>query len=155
MLTQGSNLQHKAFSSFGHLSDLLEAELRMPPSLVANRGERAKRVTFIARETSGNEAETDGDGTRQGLMRLLAPAKQTEKKLQQSTWELLYSHTGTKRNKNIIWWQGKSQLSYRRIDTPNIIQDKKQLPSTKRLKSKEKFIITKLSKIQRLWMAIL
>ena len=83
MLTQGSNLQHKAFSSFGHLSDLLEAELL--PSLVANRGERAKRVTFIARETSGNEAETDGDGTRQGLMRLLAPAKQTEKKLQQST----------------------------------------------------------------------
>lgn len=53
----------------------------MPPSLVANRGERAKRVTFIARETSGNEAETDGDGTRQGLMRLLAPAKQTEKKI--------------------------------------------------------------------------
>ena len=83
MLPQGSNLQHKAFSSFGHLSDLLEAELL--PSLVANRGERAKRVTFIARETSGNEAETDGDGTRQGLMRLLAPAKQTEKKLQQST----------------------------------------------------------------------
>lgn len=64
MLTQGSNLQHKAFSSFGHLSDLLEAEL--PPSLVANRGERAKRVTFIARETSGNEAETDGDGTWTG-----------------------------------------------------------------------------------------
>lgn len=62
MLTQGSNLQRKAFSSFGHLSDLLEAELRMPPSLVANRGERAKRVTFIARETSGNEAETDGTG---------------------------------------------------------------------------------------------
>ena len=77
MLTQGSNLQHRAFSSFSHLSDLLEAEL--PPSLVANRGERAKRVTFIARETSGNEAETDGDGTRQGLMCLLAPAKQTEK----------------------------------------------------------------------------
>lgn len=83
MLTQGSNLQHRAFSSFSHLSDLLEAEL--PPSLVANRGERAKRVTFIARETSGNEAETDGDGTREGLMCLLAPAKQTEKKLQQST----------------------------------------------------------------------
>ena len=83
MLTQGSNLQHRAFSSFSHLSDLLEAEL--PPSLVANRGERAKRVTFIAGETSGNEAETDGDGTRQGLTCLLAPAKQTEKKLQQST----------------------------------------------------------------------
>ena len=83
MLPQGSNLQHKAFSSFGHLSDLLEAELL--PSLVANRDERAKRVTFIARETSGNEAETDGDGTCQGLMRLLAPAKQTERKLQQST----------------------------------------------------------------------
>lgn len=78
MLTQGSNLQHKAFSSFSHLSDLLEAEL--PPSLVANRGGRAKRVTFIARDASGNEAETDGDGTRQGPMCLLAPAKQTEKK---------------------------------------------------------------------------
>ena len=77
MLTQGSNLQHKAFSSFSYLSDLLEAEL--PPSLVANRGERVKRVTFIARETFGNEAETDGEGTRQGLMCLLATAKQTEK----------------------------------------------------------------------------
>ena len=41
----------------------------MPPSLVANRGERAKRVTFIARQTSGNEAETDGDGTWTGPVR--------------------------------------------------------------------------------------
>lgn len=62
MLTQGSNLQHKAFSSFSHLSDIfwkrncLLLRRFVFRNLVANKGECATRVTFIARETSGNEA---------------------------------------------------------------------------------------------------
>ena len=58
--------------------DLLETEL--PPSLVANEGERATLATFIAREMSGNEAgHRRGRRGRDpsGLMCLLAPAKQT------------------------------------------------------------------------------
>ena len=121
-------------------------------SFFGRKQRRARKASDFHRERDVWERGRDRRGRDPSGAHVPASTCQADWK---KTWELLYSHTWTKRNKNLIWWQDKSQLSYRRIDTPNIIQDKKQLPTTKRVQSKEKFIITKLSKIQRLWIAIL
>ena len=59
-------------------------------SFFGRKHRRARKASDFHRETdvwerSRDRRGRDLDGTRQGLMRLLAPAKQTEKKLQQST----------------------------------------------------------------------
>ena len=43
-------------------------------------------------------------------LRETSPAAKSEEKR-------MFSQARTKRDKNLIWWQDKSQLSYRRIDT--------------------------------------
>ena len=85
MQTQGSNLQHKEFPSFSHLSNLLETELSPSYALrfshFGRKQRRARGTSHFHRERDAWERgrKQTGGTTRQGLlMCLVAPASQTQ-----------------------------------------------------------------------------